>query len=184
MSISVTFSSTNGGLGLSAPLNHGNIANGSITVKQTIHIRHNGVNPITSSSIYCTGVDTTEYTGSTTASTDKTELLSWGDASLSNDFGGVQFNLNATGAFPNSSWPVLAHKTSLDNLGYTIRTGIGDSSSNGILIPSATGATSTGTIQAGSSPNVRFQSRIVIPQNVSLTGVRQFKMAIAFTYTS
>lgn len=184
MAVSLTFSSTNGGLGFGLPLDHGNIANGSTTPASIIYIRHNGTNAITSTTFFCDVVAIGEYAGSSTASADKVELISWGDASSSGDFGGVQFNLNATGSFPGSSWPDFSHKTTVDALGYTIRTGIGDSSSNGIVIPTSTGATSLGTIQAGSSPNVRFQSRIVVPVNENTLGIRQFKLSFTFNYTS
>lgn len=184
MSISLTFSNSNGGIGLSSPLDHGNIANGSTTVPQVIYIRHNGVNPITGATLFCSNVDTGEYAGSATPIVDKSELISWGDAVNSGDFGGVQFNFNAAGSFSNTSWPAFATKTTADNLGYTIRTGIGDSSSNGIAIPAATGATSLGTIQAGASPNVRFKARIVVPANENTLGIRQFKMSLTFNFTS
>jgi hypothetical protein len=184
MAISVTFSSSNGGLGLSAPVDHGNIANGSTTTPQTIYIRHDGVNPITSTTVFCTSVDNSEYAGSFTAAGDKTELLAWGNAGASGDFGGIQFNFNASGSFPGSSWPTFSNKTTVDGFGYTIRTGVGDSSSNGIAIPSAAGASSLGTIQAGASPNVRFSVRIVVPENEDIVGIRQFRMSMSYNYTS
>lgn len=184
MAISLIFSSTNGGVGLSAPVDHGNIANGSITVPVTIYIRHNGVNPITSVTLFCDAVDTGTYTGSATAANDKAEFLSWGDAAATGDFGGVQTNMNASGSFPGSSWPTFAHKTTVDGFGTTVRTGTGDSSSNGIIIPTATGATSLGIIQAGATPNVRLQMRVVVPVNENTLGIRQFKTSFTFNYTS
>lgn len=184
MAVSLIFSSTNGGVSLSAPVDHGNIANGSITVPFTIYVRHNGANSITSVRLFCVATDTGEYAGDATASNDMSELLGWGNAGASGDFGGIEINLNASGTFPGSSWPTFSNKSTVDGFGFTIRAGIGDSSSNGILVPTATGATSLGTIQAGSSPNVRFQMRIVVPQNENTLGIRQFKTSFTFNYTS
>src|SRR6185436_10451613 len=124
---------SNGGLGIADPVDHGDISNGSTTVPQTIYLSHNGTNPITSTGIYCSAVDSSEYAGSSSALTDFEEILEWGDASSSNDFGGTQLNFNASGGFPNTSWPTFANKTTADSRGYTIRTGIGDSASNSIL---------------------------------------------------
>jgi hypothetical protein len=184
MAISLVFSSTNGGVGLGAPVDHGNIANGSSTSATTIYVRHNGINPITSVTLYCASVDTGEYTGDATAANDFAELLAWGNAAASGDFGGSQVNFNASASFPNSSWPTFANKSTVDGFGYTIRSGIGDSSGSGIAIPTATGATSLGTIQAGASPNVRFQMRVVVPQNEDTLGIRQFRTSFSFNYTS
>lgn len=184
MAVSLIFSSTNGGTNFSSPADHGNVANGSITTPLTIYIRHNGANPITSVGLFCDSVDTGTYTGDATAANDKSELLGWGNAGASGDFGGVEVNLNASASFPGSSWPTFANKSSVDGFGYTIRNGIGDSSSNTILLPTATGATSLGTIQTGASPNVRFQMRIVVPQNENTLGIRQFKTSFSFNYTS
>jgi hypothetical protein len=184
MSISITFSFSNGGLGIADPVDHGDIANGSTTTPQTIYISHNGINPITSAGLYCSSVNSSEYAGSATALTDLEELIAWGNALTSNDFGGVQFNLNATGSFPGSSWPTFTNKTTVDSRGYTVRSGVGDSSSNTILIPSSAGASSLGTIPVGSSPNVRFQSRIVAPVNEDQLGIRQFKLSLNYNFTS
>lgn len=184
MAISLTFSSTNGGIGFSAPVDHGNVANGSITVPVTIYVRHNGVNQITGVTLYCDVVDSASYAGDATAANDKAELIAWGDAGASGDFGGAQVNWNASGSFPGSSWPTFANKTTVDGFGYTVRTGIGDSSSNGIIIPTASGATSSGTIQAGATPNVRFQMRTVVPLNENTLGIRQFRTSFSFNYTS
>lgn len=184
MAISLIFSSTNGGAGLGAPTDLGNLGNGSTGTGSVIYLRHNGVNPITSCTVYFDAVDTGEYTGSATASTDKAEFVAWGNALAANDFGGIQINLNAAGSFPNTSWPTFANKTTADTFGYTIRTGIGDSSSNGIAIPTATGATSLGTIQAGASPNVRIKVRVAVPVNENTLGIRQCRMSFTFNYTS
>ncbi len=184
MSISVTFSFSNGGLSIPEPIDHGDIANGSTTIPQTIYVSHNGSNPITSAGIYCSSVESGEYAGDSTALSDFEEILEWGNAGATDDFGGVQFNFNATGGFPDSSWPTFSNKTTADSRGYTVRNGIGDSSSNSILFPSSSGASSLGTLAAGASPNIRFQARIVVPQNEDQLGIRQFKMSLAYNFTS
>jgi hypothetical protein len=182
MSISITFSSSNGGSALTDPVSYGNTSNGNTTGTQVIYVSHNGLNPITSCGLY---IDiASSYAGSFTAIGDKTEIINWGDASSAGSFGGFEINTNATGSFPGSSWPTYANKTSTDGYGFTVRTGVGDSSLNAITIPTVTGATSSGTIQTGSSPNVRFSTRMVIPTSVNTVGTRQFKLTLKYTYTS
>ena|SRR5579863_5068798 len=182
MSVSITFQSSNGGSTISDPLSHGNISNGAITTPQIIFLSQNGVNPVTGVGFY---IDlASPYTGDATALGDQTELISWGNGVVSSDFGGFQINQNATGSFPGASWPTLSNPTTTDTHGITIRTGHGDSSSNPIPIQTVTGASSTGTIQTGASPNVSFATRIVVPSNVSVLGARAFKFTISYTYTS
>jgi len=184
MGVTIVFSSTNGGTALSSPVNHGNLSGGSTTTEQLIHIRHTGTNPITATSIYMEAMTDAEYGGDFTASADKTELLSWGDASTSDGFGGVAVNMNATGSFPDASWPTLANKTTVDGFGFAIRTGVGNSSTNPLTILSVTGATSNGTVQAGTTPNVRFQMRITAPVDSVVLGTRQFNTKLKFTSTT
>ncbi len=184
MAITITFSTTNGGASIASPVNFGNVANGATTADQTIYIRHNGTNPITGVGLYLDVADPGTYAGDFTAVNDKLELLLWGDALGAPGFGGYEINLNATASFPPLSWPTLTNKTTVDTLGYVIRNGVGDSLSNLISLPTSTGATSSGTIQTGASPNVRFKARVVIPSSVAILGVRQFKLKIAYNYTS
>jgi hypothetical protein len=184
MPISVVWSSSNGGSSITEPLSYGNISNGNISSNQTIYLRHNGVNPITSAAFFVEAVDSGVYGGDFTSSADKAELLAWGDAVITNDFGGVQFNQNAVGGFISGSWPTMANKNTVDGYGKVVRTGVGDSSTNPITVLSSTGATSNGTIQAGASPNVRFQARVVVPTNEGTLGVRQFNFALTFTSTT
>jgi hypothetical protein len=182
MSVSIIFSTTNGGSGMSDPLSFGNIGNGAITPDQTIFVRHDGVNPITACGIY---IDVASpYTGDFSAANDKAELLGWGDGASSPAFGGFEINMNATGSFPGTSWPTFANKTTADGFGFTVRTGVGDVVANPITIPTVTGATSSGTIQAGASPNVRLKTRVVVPSTVSTIGARAFRQIIKYTYTS
>lgn len=184
MPVVVIFSSSNGGSSITEPLSYGNISNGSNSSNQTIYVRHTGVNPITAAAFYVEAVDAGSYGGDFTSAADKAELLSWGNASAANDFGGVQFNQNALGGFPGASWPTFANKTTIDGYGHTVRTGIGDSSTNPLTVLTTTGATANGTIQAGASPNVRFQARIVVPTSEATLGVRQFNFALTFTSTT
>lgn len=182
MAVAVSFQSSNGGPSLADPISYGNTSNGSITSTQAIFLSHNGANPITSCAIY---VDlASSYTGSFSAIGDKTEILNWGDAGSSGSFGGIQLNMNATGSFPGASWPVFTHKTTTDGFGFTVRTGVGDSSINAIPIPTVTGATSSGTIQIGASPNVRLSTRVVVPASVNSIGVRQLRIILSYVYTS
>lgn len=183
MSVTITFSSTNGGSPFSSPVSYGNITNGNITPDQTIFVRHNGANPITGVGLYLDVVDPGSYSGDFTALADKTELISWGDAASTN-LGGVQLNLNATGSFPGSSWPTSVSKTTVDTFGINIRTGVGDTTGTMITLPTATGATSSGTIQTGSSPNVSFKARVAVPQSVTTLGSRHWKLKLVYNYTS
>jgi hypothetical protein len=185
MSLVITWSETNGGDPISDVLSHGGqaVGNGDQTIEKTIYIRHNGVNPITSCSLYVNEYSST-YTGTFTPSDDKAELISWGDAGSSGSWGGLMLNMNATGGFPVASWPTFADKTTTDGYGFNVRTGVGDSNGTGVTIPTVTGATSSGTIQAGSSPNVRFQMRFKIPQNLMTPGIRLFDTVLKFSFTS
>lgn len=184
MAITITFSSTNGGANFSGPVNYGNTSNGQITPDQVIYIRHNGVNPITGCGLYLDSSDPLSYAGDFTALDDKIEILGWGDSGSNAAYGGYQLNLNATGSFPTPSWPTFFNKTTPDTFGITLRSGIGDSSVNLILLPTVTGATSPGTIANGSTPNVRFKARLAIPQSTVTVGVRQFKLKLVYNYTS
>ncbi len=184
MSITVVWSSTSGGSAIAAPLSHGTgLRQGTSSAYQTIHLRHNGANPITSCGIYLQPYTGT-YTGDFTAAADKAELLEWGDGITAQTFGGIQLNMNASGSFPDASWPILSDKTTSDGKGFTIRSGVGDSSTNPITIHSATGATSSGTLQAGSSPNISFQMRLVIPQSEDTSGSRIFELILTYTSTT
>jgi len=181
MSVNVIYSITNGGTALSSTLDHGSSPNGDTTTAQVIYLRHDGVNEITAAALYIQQLTST-YSGSATAAADISEILSWGDASTSAGFGGVQFNLNATGSFPAAAWPTYDDKDPTG--GSTCRTGVGDSSGNAITVPTTTGATAAGTIQTGSTPNVRFQMRAEVPSAEDTVGIRQFDLALSYTYTS
>lgn len=182
MAVAIVFSSSNGGSAVSDPLSHGNTSNGAITTPQVTFIRHNGVNPITTVGLY---IDLANpYTGDFSALSDMTELLSWGDAGASGNFGGYEINQNATGSFPGASWPTFANKTTTDTHGTTIRTGVGDSAANKIGLQTVSGASIANQIQVGGTPNVRISSRIVTPTSLATLGARAFKLILSYTYTS
>lgn len=182
MSVVVTFSASNGSSAIGSPVSYGNTSNGATTSSQVIYIRHNGANPITGCGLYVEVAS--PYAGDFTAIADKTEVIGWGDGASAPAFGGYEINMNATGTFPGASWPTFAHKTTVDGYGFTVRTGVGDSSSNAITIPTVTGASSSGTIQIGASPNVRLSTRVVVPANEDTLGARQFRLILKYVYTS
>lgn len=171
MSVNITWSSTNGGAAITEPLDHGSAAAGNILSDQEIFIRHDATNPITNCRFYLTS----------TVPADLAEILSWGDASIADDFGGIQINMDAITSYP--TWSTVGTKSGTH---YNVfRTGVGDSADNGILLTANSGLTgSAGTLQAGSSPNVRFKLRVQIPTNEDTTGARVFAQKMRFTFTS
>jgi hypothetical protein len=186
MAVLLTWSLTNGGSSLIEAVDHGNISNGQTATEQTIYVRHNGVNNITNCGIYITS-ETDDYEGSATASNDLTELIEWGNQITSTSFGGFMVNMDATGGFPGSGWPTYSVKevTVGGNIvGNVCRTGKGDSATNAFSIPTQSGATSNGTIQTGSAPNVRIQCRFVAPTEEDTAGTRQVKTVMTYSYTS
>jgi len=181
MTVGLIFSSTNGGATLSADIDCGDLSNGATTAAQTVYLRHTGTNPITGVKFYlraCTG----SYVGAATAIADLAELIGWGDNLTALGWGGVLVNQNATGSFPVPGWPTLLNKTPTD--GVCCRTGKADSSTYAANLSANTGATAIGTVQVGTSPNVRFQCKIVVPANEDTVGIRQFELAFLFSYTS
>lgn len=184
----IIWSTTNGGSSTSEPFDHGNNASSSITSGQTIFVRHTGTNQITNCALYMrefagTTADGDTYSGDFSPIEDYNEVVSWGDAVTSSGFGGFQVNMNATGDFPDSSWPTLANKTTADGQGYVARTGTGISAGTAVTLTPETGCSSSGVIPAGNS-NVRFQARIQMPSSITTAGVRMFESVLSFTYTS
>lgn len=180
MSISVTFSSTSGGLAISEPLSHGSKGAGNSTTAQTIFLRHDGNNPITNCKLYIKQ-KSGSYTGARTAAQDLALLLAWGDVSTEVGFGGLQFNFDAAGSFPAGSWGTYSDKDPSN--GYTARTGVADSAANGLLIPTAAGVSSPGVVVIGTTPGVSFQVRLKIPSGAGL-GIVQFDLGLSFDYVS
>jgi hypothetical protein len=180
MSVIVVWSTSNGGTAISDTQSHGSISNGTTTLSQEFFIRHDGANPITSAGLYIKPFSGS-YTGRSTATQDYNELLSWGD-STSAGFGGVQFNLNATGSYPDGNWPTSTSKTPSN--GSNVYTGVGDSAATCITLTTTTGCSSAGVIPAGSTPDVRFKMRVRTPTNLTTTGLRLFEVALSYTATS
>lgn len=179
MSVNITWSSTNGGTGLTS-ISHGSGADNTILANQTIYIRHDGVNSITNCKLYISSKES--YTGDFSAAEDLNKIQSWGDMATVSDFGGLQINQDAINSFA-ASWPTYSSKGSTSSLATAFRTGVGDFNT-GIDIHTNTGATSTGVIQTGTAPNVRFKLRIAIPDNVTQLGTREFTTKLRYTYTS
>lgn len=185
MAVTITWSSANGGTSI-AEVDEGSVGNGSNTTGQEIFIRHNGANIITNCALYIFALSS-GYDGDSTAASDLSELLGWGNQTTLADFGGVEFNLNATGTYPSAQWPIYSSKapTSGGNIvGNVCRTGVGDSASNGIPLVTQCGCTANGTIQTGSAPNVRFKMRIAVPQSEDTVGERVVNLALTYDYTS
>lgn len=183
MTVNITWSLTNGGTALSDDVDHGNGSNGQTLSAQEIFIRHDGANPITGAGLYIRQYSGT-YAGGASAALDLAEMLAWGDASTATTFGGFQVNMNALGSYPTVDWPTLTVKTAASGKGYVCRTGVGDSEGNAVQLTTSTGASPAGQVAAGSSPNVRFKCRIVMPSAEDTTGVRQFDQVLVYTFTS
>lgn len=181
MTVSVTWSYSNGGAAITTDVDYGNASNGDTTDAEEIFVRHDGSNSITSVGLYIRAYSGT-YVGSATAALDLTEFIGWGNSSTSSGFGGILINWNALGSYPSSSWSTYSSKAPTG--GNVFRTGVGDSLSNAVEVPTSTGATAAGEIQAGSSPNVRFQLKIRVPTNEDTVGIRQFDLVLAYSYTS
>lgn len=184
--VQVTYSTTNGGSAISSDIDGGNAANGAELTAQTIYVRHDGDNSITSCKFFLAAINE-RYLGAATADGDLAELLGWGDGTTAAAFGGFFLNLNASGGFPSASWPTLADKSvesGLKTVGDVCRTGVGDSASNGISLITNMGCTADETIQTGASPNVRFQCKVSIPSAEDTVGIRHVKLVLSYSYTS
>jgi len=175
------FSYTNGGVGISTLIDHGSAANGVASSSTEIFIRHEYSNPITNVGLYLRRVSGT-YSGSFTATADVAEILAWGDGADADAFGGFQCNFNAVGLYTPEVWPT--YSTPIATNYSVFKTGVGDSEDNAITLPVATGASAAGTIQAGSSPNVRFDTRCVVPADEDTVGIRQFEWVVRYNFTS
>jgi len=181
MTVSIIFSTTNGGAAISSNVDHGNTSNGLTTSGQEIFVRHDGLSVITSCKLYIRAFSGT-YSGDASANLDFLELLAWGDASTSSTFGGFQVNMNAVEAYVAGDWSSYDIKNRTH--GYVCRTGVGDSLGNGVLLTVNTGAAALGQIQTGASPNVRFKTRVQVPTAEDTIGVRQWDQCLVFTYSS
>lgn len=177
----LVWSLSNGGAAISTTIDDGSSPNGDTTTAYEVFIRHDGDNSITDTKLYMEQF-TGDYSGGATAAADFNEIRDWGDGLTESSFGGVQFNMNASGSYPTTSWPTYSSKSPTG--GGVIRTGTGDSAANGITLSSLSGAIADGTIQAGSSPNVRLKMRVEVPANEATTGIRMYNLNLSFSYTS
>jgi hypothetical protein len=181
MSVGIVFSLTNGGPAITTLVDHGSAANGIASSATEIFIRHDGSNPITNVGLYLRQVSGT-YSGSFTAPADVAEILAWGDGVTAAAFGGFQCNFDAVGTYPADTWPTYSVPTSTN--GSVFKTGVGDTEGNAVILPVATGASVAGSIQAGSSPNVRFKTRVAVPADEDTVGIRQFEWVIRYNFSS
>ncbi len=161
----IIWSLTNGGASISSNIDHGTVGNGDESSATQLFVRHDGASNLTSVGLYVRQFSG-NYAGSFTSAADFAELLAWGDGDK-----GFRYNLNATGSYPTADWA-------------SFKTGSGDSEANAITLPTTTGASASGTLQTGSSPNVRLSTKVVIPSNEDTVGIRQFSMVLRFTATS
>ena len=181
MSVLLYFSSTNGGTAITNDVSHGTGGNGTTLTAQTIYIRHSGTNSITNVKMYIAPYGGT-YSGDKTAIDDHAEIIGWGNNVDYLLYGGFEINMNALDSFPYANWPHYYSKN--PSYGVVCSTGLGDTQANAITLSSKSGAIADGTIQAGSSPNVRFKCRITIPATGVVVGKRQFTQYVICDYTS
>lgn len=185
MAVSITWSATAGGTGITS-VSHGTSVNGANTTAQQLFLRHDGLNPITACAFYFSQ-KSGSYTGSATAPGDFAELLAWADASAADDFGGIQINMDAEGGFSGgATWGMSqSQKTSVDGFKFTARTGTADSNANAVVLSEKMSASmvSNGVIPAGVQ-DATFQVRVKVPTAEDTAGTRQFDQVLKFTYTS
>jgi hypothetical protein len=166
-------------------IDHSTAGAGDKTTVKTVYISLSGANNPVNNLRFYLDAKSGVYSGSKTAADDKIEIIGWGDGLTEAAFGGVQFNFNAISGFPSSSWGVYTDKSPTG--GSTIRSGVGDSAANGILLPTTTSV--TGLVSpAGRVPvtagDIAFQMRIKVPSSVTTLGTRQFDIKTVFSYTS
>ena len=179
MSVQIILAEENGGDEITSIFDAGDGGNGDTSTPQTYFISHDGNSKISAVKVFFrrkTGV----YTGRLSPTDDWEEFLRWGDSESVDGFGGIQINFDAANSF--TTWPTLESKTNGDS--YTVRTGIGDSADNAITIPVVSGASVAGEVPTGESPDISFQVRVVVPNNIEITGERQFDIAIEYDFTS
>jgi hypothetical protein len=182
MAVSITWSETQGGAAISAPLNHGTASTGSNTTAKNIWLEHDGANDITGCGFILTQYSGT-YTGGATAALDKTELTTTWPSGSGTSWGGVLINMDADGAFPAGNWPTVS--TPQPSLGATFTSSIGADTASKVTLQTSMGAavTSNGTI-AAANDDTNFQMRMQVPSDEGTLGVRQFDLKLRYTFTS
>lgn len=180
MTVNVEWSLTLGGNAITADTNLGStLHHGHYTVSGVYWLRHDGENSITNCKIYMKPVSEDDYVGNFSPREDLDELLSWGDATVAGDFGGLMINLDNTGGA--GTWPTLADKGTTT---YAVfRTGVGDTKDNGITLPIEVGLNVEGEIPPGLNNNVAVLVRLQIPNNESVVGIRHVDIGLSYDYT-
>jgi hypothetical protein len=179
MSVNIIWSDTNGGAALSAQIDHGEVDNGEASTEQELFVRHDGTAEITNVGFFIRSYSGT-YQGAYTALKDLTEMLSWGNQTTSDDFGGFLINFNTSEY--SAGWSTYNNKTATN--GYVHRTGVGDSEANAITLPTASGAASVGVIPSSASPNIRFKVKVLVPNSITDLGIRQWDQVLCYNFTS
>lgn len=167
------------------PLDYGSINKDSESSAQTIYLYQDGATNLYNCSFVLKPVLSADYTGSRSPMEDYNMLLEWGDATDEDDFGGILVNMNATGSWANG-WATYDAKS--PTYGFVCRTGVADSESNKVQMVTNMGCSAAGVIQSnypdGHGINVRFQTKILVPNSVTVLGDIQYDLAVYFTYTS
>jgi len=182
--VNIIWSLTNNGTAITDVVDCGNVTNNDTTTVETFFIRHDGSAAITAVKFYIRQYSGT-YSGGASAAGDIAELLGWADAATAAAFGGVFLNMYATEdptAF-TTNWPTLGTKS--PDYGSAFRTGVGDTADNGITLVAQSSATDTvdGTI-TNAIKDHSFQIKVTVPEDEDTTGVREFELICAYTYTS
>ena len=181
MAVTIRWDSDNTGSAVEQPSAHSDTAAGGDSADQTIYLSHDGTTEIQDCALYL-APKSGAYTGDASALEDFEELLSWGDETLEDDFGGVMVNMNATGSW-SDGWAAWNAKD--PTYGFVCRTSVADTESNAQTLLEQTGADSDGVLQEGGvGINVRFQVRVRIPTNETNLGKRQFDLVLSYTETS
>lgn len=186
MAVNITWSLTEEGTSVTS-LDHGSGSNGDLVANGggaasglEIYVRHDGTNNITDAGFYI-APKTGTYGGGFNATDDYAELLAWGDGD-NDDYGGFEVNMNSSGVYPDSDWPVSGTKQ--PTYGSAFYTGVGDTVDNKVLLAITMGVSvpSEGVLTSGL--DARFKCRVRIPPNEDTVGVREFDQKLRYTYTS
>ena len=164
-------------------INHGNIHAGNHSPYTQVTIQHNGSNPITNCKLYLTS-QLIGYSGSFTPTSDLTGIISWGDQMAANNFGGLAINFTSSGVYPTVSGKN-------GNYYNTFRTGVGDVSTDGIILSSHMTSVPVmpvdGTIPVCSGVGQTWPSfylAMMVPANGVVLGTQEVQLNLGYTYTS
>lgn len=175
--VTISWAQTEGGDSITE-LDHESIYETASTDVQELYISHDGDHRITNCRLYLAPYSN-EYSGSFSPLQDYNELLSWGDSSISNSFGGVQVNMNSNSSFPDSSWPTVTNKHPSN--GFVFCNSIGKDLDSAVTLTTAAGIANEGIIEVDEVAHIAM--RIQVPQ-IDTPGVRQFDTKLRFWFTS